>query len=412
MFQLQDVTALSAALGIGLLVGIERERNKGTGPTRDAAGLRTFALIALTGAVSALIGGVGIAVAGAFIAFAALASYRHSRTRDPGLTTEVAMLMVFLLGVLSMREVALAAALGVVVTALLAAKTRLHHWVRQSFSAPELHDALLIAAAAAIVLPLLPDRGIDPWHVLNPRKLWLLAVLVMVINAAGHVGLRMFGARLGLLLAGFAGGFVSSTATIASMGSKARAAPQMTFVCAGAGVLSNVSTVIQLAVVTGALSSALLRQIALPLLAAGAAAAAFSLLASWRSGRAPSVAGTQVTGRAFQPGQVFLFVGIVSAVMLLSAVAMSWLGDSAVVWTLAVSGLADVHAAAASAAQFVALGQIDVATAKMAVLLAFIANSIVKLVVAFAAGGRAYGLRLLPGIVSMLAAFALVALLY
>ncbi|MEO7940940.1 MAG: DUF4010 domain-containing protein [Burkholderiaceae bacterium] len=407
-----ELTGLLAALGIGLLIGIERERSKGEGSTRGSAGVRTFCLLALGGAVAALLGGVGIAVAGGFVALAALASYRQTRANDPGLTSEVSMLLVFLLGVLAMQEAALAAGVGVVVAILLASKTWLHRLVRHLLSAQELHDGLLLAAAAAIVLPLLPDRAIDPWQVLNPRKLWLLAVLVMVINTTGHVALRMLGARLGLMLAGFAGGFVSSTATIASMGSKSREVPALASNCAAAGVLSNLSTVVQLALVTGMLSPPLLKQLALPLLAAAAVALGFSLFAGWHSARTDGTDGSSLTGRAFKPLQVLMFVAIVAAVMLFSAIIRDAVGKGALVWTLAASGLADVHAAAASAAQFVGLGRMDLQSATLAILFAFAANSASKLVVAFLTGGRRYGLRLLPGIVGMLAAFAVVVVLF
>ena len=405
-----QLAGLAAALGIGLLVGGERERSKGQGTQRGAAGVRTFALLALVGAVGQLLGPVGVAVAGGFVVIVTSASYWRSHTRDPGLTTEVAMVLVFLLGVLAMQQLALAAALGVAVALLLAGKSRLHRFVRHALSEQELHDALLLAAAAAIVLPLLPDRTIDPWQVLNPRKLWLLAVIVMAINAAGHVALRAFGARRGLLLAGLAGGFVSSTATIASMGSRARANAALAPLCASAGLLSNISTVVQLAVVTGALAPPLLAALAWPLVAAGVVAVAFALVSGWHSRGAAVADATALTGRAFEPRHAVVFVAVVAGVLLLSAAMLDWLGDAALEWTLGASGLADVHAAAASAAQLVASGRIDAATAVPGVLLAFAANSGVKLVLAFVTGGRGYGMRLLPGILAMVLAFAAVAL--
>lgn len=408
MVDIDVVKGLAVALGVGLLVGIERERRKGEGPSTAAAGVRTFALIGLAGAVAALLGGVGVAVAGAFTALAALASYRASRARDPGLTTEVAMLVVFLLGVLAMRETALAAGLGVAVALLLASKSRVHRFASTVLTEQELHDALLLAAAATIVLPLLPDRAVDPWQVLNLRKLWLLAVIVMAINAAGHVALRAFGARVGLLLAGLAGGFASSTATIASMGTQARENPRLAMACAGAGVVSNVSTVVQLAVISGALSPPLLRALWPSIIAAGAVVVVFALLAAWAT-RKVDAHGAPLRGRAFEPKHALLFVAIVAAVMLLSAAMLAWLGDAALEWTLGASGIADVHAAAASAAQLVAVGRIDAATAVPGIALAFAANSVVKLVLALLTGGRGYALRLLPGIAAMVVAFAVVA---
>jgi uncharacterized membrane protein (DUF4010 family) len=408
MSPMDELPGLLVALGVGLLVGIERERSKGAGGSRRAAGVRTFALIALAGSIGALLDEVGIAVGGAFVALAALASYRHSRSQDPGLTTEVAMLVVFLLGVLAMRQVALAAGIGVAVAILLAAKSRLHRFAGQLLSEEELHDGLLLAAAAAIVLPLLPDRALDPWQVLNLRQLWTLAVIVMAINAAGHVALRLFGVRRGLLLAGFAGGFVSSTATIASLGSRAQQAPALTSACASAALLSNVSTVAQLALLTGVLAPGLLRALAVPLLAAGVAIVVVSVVAGRRGRKHPAAAGVAI-GRPFQPRHALVFVAVVAGVMLLSAIMLQWLGPAALNATLAVSGIADVHAAALGAARLVAVGRIDAATAVPAVLAAFATNSTSKLVFAFVSGGRSYGLRLVPGIVLMVAAFAVAA---
>jgi uncharacterized membrane protein (DUF4010 family) len=408
MVGIDELRGLAVALGIGLLVGVERERRKSEEPEPGAAGVRTFALIALAGALSEHLGGVAVAIAGGFTALAALASYRLSQARDPGLTTEVAMLVVFLLGVLAMREIALAAGLAVAVALLLSMKSRVHRFVRHVLTEQELHDALLLAAAGIIVLPLLPDRAIDPWQVLNLRKLWLLAVLIMAINAAGHVALRAFGARTGLLLAGLAGGFASSAATIASMGAMSKKDPRLAMACAGAGVVSNVSTIVQLAVISAALAPALLQALWPPLAAAGGAIVLFAFIAT-RAARNLAIDDPGIAGRAFEPRHVLVFIAIVALVMVLSAAMLAWLGDAGFAATLALSGLADVHAAAASAAQLVALGRITPQAAVPGVALALATNSATKLVLALITGGRAYALRLLPGIVAMVAAFALVA---
>ncbi|WP_374556857.1 MgtC/SapB family protein [Thermomonas sp.] len=396
---------MAAALGVGLLVGVERERRREE-DGHVVAGVRTFALIGLAGAVAERVGGIGIAVGGAFVVLAALASYRSSQGRDPGLTTETAMLVVFLLGVLAMRELALAAGLGVAVAVLLAAKARAHHFVRKVLTSQELHDALLLAAAATVVLPLLPDHPIDPWRVLNPRKLWLLAVIVMAISAVGHVAKRAYGARNGLLLAGFAGGFASSTATIASMGARARRDPALAMACAGGGVISNVSTVVQLGVVVGLLSPPLLAHLWPALLVSGMAVVGFALVAA-RAARSVPADLEAPEGRAFEPRQALLFVAILSVVMVAAAAAQAWLGHAGLDATLALSGLVDAHAAAASAAQLVVAGRVAPQAALTGIALAFATNSATKLGVAWASGGRAYALRLLPGVVAMLVAFVL-----
>ena len=401
-----DLYGYCVAFAVGLLIGIERERSKGEGPLRAAAGVRTFILLALAGAIAQQVGGVGIAIGGAFVALAALASYRHSRSEDPGLTTEVAMLVTFLLGVLAMTALPVAAGLGVVVAMVLASKSRLHNFTRKTLTEQELHDALLLAAAAVVVLPLLPDHAIDPWQALNPHTLWMLVVLVMAINAAGYVALRMLGPGAGLALAGFIGGFVSSTATIAAMGDRARASPQWLAQCVSAALCSNIPTILMLAVVTGALSLPLLATLMWPLIFAGLAA----LLSAWivhaRSASTEVENRTVAPGRPFEPRHALMFVAIVSAILLLSTGVHRWLGDSGVQIAAGVAGIADLHAAAASVAQLVANGAIDVGDGRWPVFIALITNSLSKLLMAGLRGGRAFLLRLLPGVIAIVAAFA------
>ena len=401
-----ELAGVCVAFGIGLLIGVERERSKGDGPARGPAGVRTFLLVALAGAIAQNIGGVGLAVGGGFVALAALAAYRRSRRADPGLTTEVAMLVTFLLGALAMRATALAAALGVVVALVLAAKSRMHRFVRDTLTERELHDALLLAAAAAVVLPLLPDRAIDPWHALNPHKLWLLVVLVMAINAAGYIALRLLGAGAGLALAGFVGGFVSSTATIAAMGERARATPSLVASCAAAALCSNIATILMLAVVIGAVSPPMLAALTLPLAAAGGAAL-LSAVAIGLRGRGARVDGRTIApGRPFAPKHALIFAAIVAAILLLSAIVQRALGHAGVLAAAGVSGLADLHAAAASVAQLAAAGTLPVADTGWPVCIALIANSCSKAFMAGARGGWPYLRLLLPGVIAIVLAFA------
>lgn len=162
--------------------------------------MRTFALVALLGGICAEFSSVvPLAIAGTFIALAVVVSYAVRRHEDPGLTTEVALVTAFLLGALTGTDPVLAGALAVVV----------------------------FAAAALVVLPLVPDREMGPYGVINPFAIWRLVVLVMAISAAGYIGQRLLGPRLGLALAGFAGGFVSSAATVGAMGTRALQEPRL-----------------------------------------------------------------------------------------------------------------------------------------------------------------------------------------
>jgi uncharacterized membrane protein (DUF4010 family) len=401
----------ATALGVGLLVGVERERTKGSGMGRGAAGVRTFSLLALAGSIAALLGPVATAVAGVFVALAMYASYRRTQVDDPGLTTEVAMLVTYFLGLLAMRSPALAGGLGVVVALILASKAHLHRFTRDSLSQQELHDALMFVAAAFVVLPLLPDRTIDPWNSVNPRRLWILVVAVMGMSSAGYVALRVFGSRLGLAIAGLVGGFVSSTATIAAMGDKAKTTPELAPAFACAGLLSNVGTVVQLAIVIGALSPTLLVRASWPLAVAGTVAITTAALSSWRAFSTANM-DVDVSGkRPFEPLQVLSFAALLGAVVFLAAIARYWFGDDSLPWVLAASGWADVHAAAVSAAQLASSQQLDQHAAMVAISAALAANSLMKCAMATIKGGVAYARRVVPGIVLMVLAFAAAVLL-
>ena len=398
---------LAVSLGIGLLIGAERERRKGSGAKRGVAGIRTFALVALAGGVSLSIGGETVLVA-AVLAVGALAAvaYFRSRGADPGLTTEVAWLTTFLLGALAVRQPALAAGLAVVVAILLAARTGLHRFVRRILTEQELHDALLFAAAALVVLPLTPDRNVGPFGALNPRVLWKLAILVMGISASGYVALRMLGPRLGLPLSGLASGFVSSAATIGAMGQRAARQPELRRAAVAGAVLSTVATVVQMVIVLAATSRATLEAMKMPLLFAGVAAAGYGLLFAFRLARGPGAAEVS-PGRAFDLRTSVIFAATVSAVLLLSAAVNQWSGPRGLLIAVALAGFADTHAAAISASSLVAAGKTTAAEAVLPILAGFTTNAVTKAIVAATAGGRRFAMQTIPGLVLVvLAAWA------
>ena len=188
-----------------------------------------------------------LAVAAAGVIGLTAVSYDRNRDDDPGLTTEIALVLTLALGGLAMREPGLAAALSVVVAILLAARAPLHRFVRDVLTEVELRDALILAAATLIVWPLLPDRYLGPLSAINPSKIWTIVILLMAIGAGGHIAVRALGARFGLPVSGFASGFASSAATIGAMGARAKANRDLTRPAAAGAVLSNVATAIQLA---------------------------------------------------------------------------------------------------------------------------------------------------------------------
>lgn len=194
------------ALAVGMLIGIERERRKRDPSVGSAGGLRTHVIAALAGAIAVQFPGVAVLVAGAvFVGALMLAAYWRSRSADPGLTSEITLFTTYLLGAMAPRLPELAAAIGVVIALLLALRSFLHAIVSRALSDREVLDLLLLAAAALVIWPLMPDRSIDRYGVINPQTLWELTLLVLMLNAVGYVALRRFGPTRGLPLAGFFG---------------------------------------------------------------------------------------------------------------------------------------------------------------------------------------------------------------
>jgi uncharacterized membrane protein (DUF4010 family) len=410
---------LCVALGIGLLVGAERERRKGAGASRAAAGVRTFAIASLLGAVGLLVGGllmlsVAVLVIGALV----VTAYRRDPSDDPGMTTEVALVLTCLLGGLAMESPLLAGGIGSALALLLASRERIHHFIEGVMSERELDDALLFVAAALIMLPIAPDRYMGPYLAINPHAVATLIVLVMAASAIGYIATRAMGARYGLALAGFAGGFISSAATIYSMGGRAAKQPTLRDSATAGAVLSSVATFIQLALIVLVVQPSLFHSMVYPLVSGGAVAAGYGLILMLRGPDRPHAGVVHVTtstaddagieekhlGRAFDLKQTIMFAGLVSTVLLLSAMLHDWLGDRGAFLVAAIAGLADAHAIAASTASLQAAGKLTETSAMWLILVGLSSNSLTKAVVAFNSGGVRFALRVVPGLLLMLLA--------
>jgi uncharacterized membrane protein (DUF4010 family) len=398
--------SLAIAIGIGLLIGSERERRKGSGPGRDAAGVRTFALAAFAGALSSYLQSEAllVTVVAAAVLFSALA-YRRTAREDPGLTSEFALMVTVLLGALTMRNPLLAAGLSVVTTILLAARERLHRVLSNLLSEQEAHDALVFLAATLVILPLAPNRELGPFGAFNPRKIWELVVLVMSVGAASYIALRAFGSRLGLAMAGFVGGFISASATIGSMGNRAKRNPEMGNAAASGAILASVATVIQMILVLLVTNVATCRALALPLLFAGVAAVGYALIFVALSSKT-STPNEPTAGKAFDLKLAFIFAVTIAVILFLCAFLNQKYGNRGVLLGAALSGFADTHATAISIASLVSAGKLSPESAVFPILLGFTTNTLTKVIVAFTVGGLRFAMKLLPGLIAMvLAAF-------
>ena len=395
---------LACALAIGLLIGAERERRKGEGPQRSPAGLRTFALASLLGGVSVVLGGnLLLAVTTAVIAMFSAVAYLRTHEQDPGLTSEAALVLTVLLGGLAQSETATASALAVIVTVLLAARGRLHHFVSTVISEEELTDALIFAAATLVVLPLMPNRYLGPFGAINPRTIWNIVILMMSISAGGYVAVRLLGPRFGLPIAGLASGFVSSTATIGAMGARALQEPALARPAVAGAVLSTVATIVQMTAVLAATSRATLYQMRYPLIASGVAALAYGAVLTIMSVRQQVPLAAQ-KGRAFSLKSAVFFAGMIAAMLFLSAALNAWLGKAGVLAAAAVAGFADTHSAAVSVASLVAASKFTARDAVLPILAGLTTNTISKAAIAISTGGRRFAMQIIPGLVIVIAA--------
>lgn len=394
---------LAASLAIGLLIGAERERRKSDPVAKSPAGIRTFALASLLGGVSFILGGERLlAVATLAIAALAIASYLRTSHSDPGLTTEAALVLTVLLGGLAQQQVAIASGIAVVVTILLAARTRLHTLVQSVLSEEELTDAIIFAAAVLVVLPLTPNRYLGPYSAINPRVIWKIVILIMAISSTGHIAVRLLGVRFGLPIAGLASGFVSSTATIATMGQRAAQNANIAGPAVAGAVLSTIATIAQLAAVLAATSEPTLHLLRAPLLAAGIMALLYGGVLTLLSIRQPTAEAGRL-GRAFSLRGSLLLAAIIAAVLFVAGALNARFGETGVLAAVAIAGFADTHSAAVSAASLVAAGKLALAESPVPILVGLTTNTISKIVVAVSSGGWKFARRVVPGLLLVIA---------
>ncbi len=397
---------LAVALGCGLLIGIERERRKGSGPNRAFAGLRTFALTCVVGAAAALTQLPGLVVTGAVLVTALTAvAYWRDRSDDPGATTEMALLLTYLIGVLCVWSLPLAAATAVGLTGLLAGRQRLHHFASQWLSEGEVRDGIILAALVLMALPMVPNRPL--WGpVLNPYVIVQLLALLLAVQSLAHLCRRLLQARHAVAFSALASGFVSSTATIATLGLAAREGRSGARMMAGGGLLSCVSTQLQLLLVAAAVQPAWLPVLWVPALAAALLAAAWGW---WLVQGAPAeladaaVSSPRIEGLPGAGGdRMFSLWGAAAVAALLSGIQVLvhglnlWLGQAGLLVGTLLGALADLHSTLA--ALFASSGGPVDAAAALPVMLALAVHAGSKSVTAGLVGGRAYLGWLAPGL--------------
>lgn len=389
---------LGLALGIGFLVGVEREwKHRDVPEGQRAAGVRTHAIIGLLGGIAAAllpaIGALGFAALTIGYA-AALLAFKLRETQldqDISVTGTIAALLVFALGAYAVvGDVRIAAAAGVALAGLLAFKAAIHAWV-EKLTWKELRSALLILAATAIALPLLPNRTIDPWEAFNPRELWVLTILVAGASFAGYLAVRLLGQDIGLLAGAAAGSLVSSTIVTAELGRRVRAGEAEASTAAAAAALAGAVSVARVGVLIFIAAVVVLPEVAPALLAGSAAfvAAAFLLRKLTSNGARTSDAGRQQLQSPLYVWSVLKFAAFLGAVIVIGRLITDAFGAAGLLPFAATAGLADVDAVALAAGSLVR-GGLDPSVGAQAALIAVLVNTFSKAGIGWVTGGWRY----------------------
>jgi len=326
---------------VGGLIGMERERAAQESGEEMFAGVRTFPLFAILGASLAIVSGsIGAAVVSGFLAVTALAVVAYWRTSTPehaGVTTEGAALATYWVGAMAgAGALTLAGAVGITIAVLLAAKERLESFPR-AMSREELRATLTLAVIAAVILPLLPDRGYGPWEVWNPRRIWLVVVFVCGLSFAAFLAVRFWGAKKGVYATGILGGLASSTALTASLASQSRVLEKAgAYLAVGAGLASTVM-LIRVAVLAAIAGPSVLPSL-WPFLAAAALGSILAIVLLARRARTTPAEGAGLDN-PFQLKEALRFGAIFAVVLLAVEAARHSLGSwgvlvaSVLAWT-------------------------------------------------------------------------------
>jgi len=401
------------SLGVGLLLGLERERRPA-----PKAGLRTFALVALFGTAAGLLGEVldspwivaaGLATVGAMI----IVAYGSAKApaEDPGTTTVIALMFCYSLGVMIwLGYDTLAVALGIAATILLHFRAELHGFAAR-LSPQDVASMLQFAVLTFIILPFLPDRGFGPYQALNPYNVWLMVVLVSGVSLVGYLSLRLLGQRRGVLLTGFLGGLVSSTATTMVYSRHARSDPAYLQLSGGVIVLASMVVLVRIAVITGVVAFGTLPRLA-PILLCGLA---FGIAATWITFRRKRELADTFVPEFSNPSKLTAALGfgaLYAAVLVVSAWLSDRLGSIGLYGFALVSGLGDVDAILLSLLKLSSAERITGTETVTAIILATMVNLAFKLPLILWLGGLQLARRCAPALVATGAGLALGLMLF
>ena len=372
----------AVAIGLGMLLGLERERTKGE---EGGAGVRTFALIALSGAIAGYVGknlgleGLALAMFAA-VAALILGMYVVTSLRgDTGVTTEISSLLAVLLGLLCVHgELQLASGVAVTMALLLALKDWLHRLAGR-IDTSDVEATLKFGIVTLIILPLVPDinYGPAPLDVVNPYKIWLMVVLISALNFASYLLIKIVGAEHGIGIAGVLGGMVSSTAVTLGFSQRSRQAGEDASALALGIVLAWTVMFFRVLIMTSLISWDLGRRLApaIGLLCLVSLAASYWL---WRRHLQRGRGEVKSGSNPFELDTAIKFGLLFGVVVLVAKAAQVYLGDAGLYLAAAVAGLTDVDAITLAMANLAQGDPANLQSAARAIVIAVMANTLTK----------------------------------
>ncbi len=381
---------LAVALGIGVIIGMEREQSESAG---IFAGSRTFPLFALYGALVYAFLPEAFPVALLAIAVPLTVAYAGKvyLTADLGLTTLAAGLLTVVLGAMAVhsdRGMIAAIVVTGVVAVLLTSKGPIHK-IADNIGDGERQASVKFIVVVLIVFPLLPNRSMDSLLGLNPRYVWLMVVLVSGLSFGAYLLGQTLGARRGIAITGVIGGFVSSTATAVSMAERTRETPTLYRVTAFAAVIASIVMFPRALVEVAVINPELFPMVAIPMGAMTIAGLVIGGLVYWRTDFEQAVEAP--LKNPFHLRTALIFGAVFAVVLLVSEYANAWFGVSGIYGTAFVSGLADVDAITLSLSTLAADGEITNAVATTGIVIAAVANTAVKAGITWVLGTRQLG---------------------
>lgn len=369
---------LALALGLGLLMGLQRQR-----ADSHLAGIRTFPLIALFGALMALTApafgpwpvAAGLVALALVLLVANLIKLR--REGNPGMTTEIAVLLTYGLGAyLVIGHTEAAVAVGGVSVLLLHLKEPMHRAVG-AMNERDVTAVMQFALVTLVVLPVLPNRAFGPYDVLNPFRIWLMVVLIVSINLAGFVAHKLTAARTGALLGGVVGGLVSSTATTVSYARRSQvesgAAPSAAVLATLVIMVASTIALLRVLVEVAVVAPRQFASVGAPLGVLLGWMLVLSALAWWR-GRHIEADKMPEAGNPAELKPALIFGVVFALVTLAVAFVKERFGDAGLYPVALLSGLTDVDAITLSTASLAAQGRLETGVTARLVLLAVLAN--------------------------------------